>query len=109
MQASDIIQMSDDWGSNNIMLFSPNMWRRMIRPYTERVVKHVRGRDVPFIMHSDGYIMDIMDDIVDMGVNLLHPVQESAGMDPNTVKKQYGDKLMFTGRWTPSTASLLEG
>ncbi|MCO6452021.1 MAG: hypothetical protein J5I90_14655 [Caldilineales bacterium] len=94
---ADIIQMSDDWGSNNIMLFSPEMWRRIIRPYTERVIRHVRSQGVPFTMHSDGYIMDIMDDIVEMGVSLLHPVQESAGMDPKTVKEKYGDKLVVYG------------
>ncbi|MCP4168206.1 MAG: hypothetical protein GY759_20265 [Chloroflexi bacterium] len=94
---ADIIQMSDDWGSNNIMLFSPEMWRRMIRPYSERVIKHVRSRDIPFVMHSDGYIMDIMDDIVDMGVSVLHPVQESAGMHPKTIKDRYGDRLVVYG------------
>jgi len=105
---ADIIQMSDDWGSNNIMLFSPKMWRSLIKPYTERVIQHVRGRGVPFIMHSDGYIMDIMDDIVDMGANLLHPVQESAGMDPRTVKDQYGDKLIVYGSLDTVDALLLE-
>lgn len=94
---ADVIQISDDWGSNQNMLFSPRMWRRLIRPYTERVIKHVRGRNVPVNLHSDGYIMNIMDDIVEMGANLLHPVQESAGMDPRTVKEQYGDKLVVYG------------
>ena len=104
----DIIQMSDDWGSNNTMLFSPDMWRRMIRPYTERVIDHVRNRGLPFVMHSDGYIMDVMDDIVDMGAALLHPVQESAGMDPQTVKHQYGDSLIVYGSLDTMDALLLE-
>jgi uroporphyrinogen decarboxylase len=94
---ADVIQISDDWGSNQNMLFSPRMWRRLIRPYAERVVKHVRSRNVPVNLHSDGYIMNIMDDIVEMGVNLLHPVQESAGMDPKSIKEQYGDKLVVYG------------
>ncbi len=94
---ADVIQISDDWGSNQNMLFSPRMWRRLIRPYAERVVKHIRSRNVPVNLHSDGYIMNIMDDIIEMGANLLHPVQESAGMDPKTIKEQYGDKLVVYG------------
>ncbi len=93
----DIITLSDDWGSNEVMLFSPGMWRRMIRPFAGRVVKHARERGVPVNLHSDGYIMDIMDDLVEMGYTMLHPLQESAGMDPKTIKTQYGDKFIIYG------------
>lgn len=93
----DIVTLSDDWGSNEVMLFSPGMWRRMIKPFAGRVVKHARERGVPVNLHSDGYIMDIMDDLVEMGYTMLHPLQESAGMDPKTVKTQYGDKFIIYG------------
>jgi uroporphyrinogen decarboxylase len=93
----DIITLSDDWGSNQNMLFSPRMWRRMIAPYASRVVRRIRDRGIPVNLHSDGYIMDIMDDIVDMGYSVLHPVQESAGMDPRIVKQEYGHKLVIYG------------
>lgn len=93
----DLIQMSDDWGSNNNMLFSPRMWRKIIKPYAERVFKHVRSRGVPVNLHSDGYIMPIMDELVEMGISMLHPVQESAGMDPKEIKENYGDKLVIYG------------
>jgi len=52
---------------------------------------------VPVNLHSDGHIMDIMDDIVSMGYTSVHPIQESAGMDPKTVKDRYGDKLVIYG------------
>ena len=93
----DMFTLSDDWGSNKTMLFSPRMWRREIRPYTERVVKHANSLGKPVMLHSDGYIMQIMDDIVDMGFTMLHPIQESSGMDPRTVKDNYGDKLTLYG------------
>ena len=93
----DMITLSDDWGSNQNMLFSPRMWRRMIAPYASRVVQHAHERGVPVNLHSDGYIMDIMDDLVEIGYDSLHPVQESAGMDPATIKAQYGDKLVIYG------------
>jgi uroporphyrinogen decarboxylase len=93
----DIITLSDDWGSNNNMLFSPRMWRRMIAPYAARVVQRARDRGVPVNLHSDGYILNIMDDVVEMGYNMMHPVQESAGMEPQHIKEKYGDKLVIYG------------
>lgn len=93
----DIITLSDDWGSNNNMLFSPRMWRRMIKPYAARVVEHARSRGVPVNLHSDGYILNIMDDLIEMGYSSMHPVQESAGMDPKQIKEQYGDKIVIYG------------
>jgi len=93
----DIITLSDDWGSNNNMLFSPRMWRRMISPYAARVVKRAHDRGVPVNLHSDGYILNIMDDVVEMGYSMMHPVQESAGMDPQHIKEKYGDKLVIYG------------
>lgn len=93
----DIITLSDDWGSNNNMLFSPRMWRRMIKPYAARVVKRARDRGVPVNLHSDGYILNIMDDLIEMGYSMMHPVQESAGMEPQLIKEKYGDKLVVYG------------
>jgi uroporphyrinogen decarboxylase len=79
------------------MLFSPRMWRRLIAPYATRVVQHAHGRGLWVNLHSDGYIMDVMDDLIAIGYDSLHPVQESAGMDPATVKQRYGDKLVIYG------------
>ncbi len=93
----DMITLSDDWGSNNTMLFSPRMWRKMIRPYAERVVKHAHSRGLYVMLHSDGYMMQIMDDLVEMGYDMIHPIQESSGMDPRTIKDQYGDKFVIYG------------
>jgi len=93
----DMITLSDDWGSNETMLFSPRMWRRMVRPYTERVVQHALSRDIYPMLHSDGYIVQILDDIVEMGYKLVHPMQESSGMDPTFIKESYGEKFVIYG------------
>jgi uroporphyrinogen decarboxylase len=93
----DVITLSDDWGSNQNMLFSPRMWRKLIAPYAGRVVQHIHSRGLPVNLHSDGYIMNIMDDIIALGYDSMHPVQESAGMDPATIKTQYGEKIVVYG------------
>ncbi|MCO6453271.1 MAG: hypothetical protein J5I90_20990 [Caldilineales bacterium] len=93
----DIITLSDDWGSNQNMLFSPRMWRNQIKPYAARVVQHAHDRGAFVNLHSDGYIMNILDDLIEMGYDSMHPVQESAGMDPVVVKRDYGDKIVVYG------------
>ncbi len=94
---ADIVTLSDDWGSNGVMLFSPRMWRQQIAPYTARVAQHARSRGLFVNLHSDGYIMQIMDDIIEMGFTSLHPIQESAGMDAETIKRNYGDRIVIYG------------
>jgi len=93
----DGITLSDDWGSNQNMLFSPRMWRSLIAPYTKRVVDHAHAAGLFVNLHSDGYIMNILDDLIAIGYDSMHPVQESAGMDPQTIKEKYGDKITIYG------------
>ena len=93
----DMMTLSDDWGSNGTMLFSPKMWRKLIKPYAMRVVQHARSRGLPVNLHSDGYLMQIVDDIIEMGFTSWHPVQESAGMNPREIKEKYGGKIVIYG------------
>lgn len=93
----DMMTLSDDWGSNGTMLFSPKMWRALVKPYTMRVVQHARARGLPVNLHSDGYIMQIIEDIIEMGYTSWHPVQESAGLDPRTIKDSYGQRIVIYG------------
>jgi uroporphyrinogen-III decarboxylase len=93
----DIMTLSDDWGSNGTMLFSPKSWRQLIKPYAMRVVQFARSRGLHVNLHSDGYILQIVDDIIEMGYHSWHPVQESAGMDPREVKAKWGDKITIYG------------
>ncbi len=93
----DAITLSDDWGSNKTMLFSPRMWRRMIKPYAARVVQHARRQGLPVNLHSDGYIWDIIDDLFEIGYTSHHPVQESSGMVPASIKEKYRGKLVIYG------------
>ena len=93
----DIVTLSDDWGSNQTMLFSPRMWRKLIKPYAKRVVQYARSIGLFVNSHSDGYIMQILDDLVEIGYHSWHPLQESSGMDPQTIKDNYGDKFVCYG------------
>lgn len=97
----DIVSLGDDLGSQNGPLISPEIYRRILKPYHKLYVEEIRrmsnGRAKIFF-HCDGAIMDFMDDIVDVGFDILNPVQCAAsGMDPSTLKKRYGDEISFWG------------
>lgn len=94
---ADMVQISADAGSKTGMLFSPNLWREIVYPNDKLIADVARRRGKPVIMHNDGNIWDIMDGIVEMGVDVLHPVQTSAGMDLIEVKEKYGDRLTING------------
>lgn len=77
----DMIHVSDDWGMQTGLLFSPKMWWEMIYPYHQRLVEAVKRRGAYVSLHSDGNINAVMDGIVKLGYDVVHPWQESAGMD----------------------------
>ncbi len=93
----DILLVSDDWGQNQTMLFNPRDWRDLIRPAVERIVRAGIERDVPVAVHSDGYIEPVLEELVGLGVRVLHPVQETAGMDQLAVRRRFGRRLCLYG------------
>lgn len=93
----DCVQISDDWGGTSGLLLSPMHFREFFVPYLKRLVEGIKAMGVPVIMHNDGQIWDILDDIVDCGINALHPVERAAGMDLKKVKEKYKGKLTPIG------------
>lgn len=93
----DVVHVSDDWGMNGTMLFSPKLWWELVYPAEKITADFARMRGAPLSLHCDGYLMDVMDGVVELGFQCLHPVQASAGMDPVRVKREYGDRLTLYG------------
>lgn len=71
----DMIHFQDDWGSQKDLFFDPIFWRTYIKPHIKRVVNAAHDVGVYFDMHSCGRIDRIIDDIIDMGVEVIDPVQ----------------------------------
>lgn len=92
----DGVLLGSDRGSQRSLLMSPSTWEEMIRPgeQEEYDLIHAYGKDV--WIHSCGCITDIIGSLVDMGVDVLNPVQPEA-MDLRALKEQYGDRLAFWG------------
>jgi uroporphyrinogen decarboxylase len=102
----DILWLADDIGGEHSMLMSPAVFREMIKPKMGYMIGELkkRNRAVKIAFHSDGYIEPVIDDLVDVGVDLLNPVQPES-MDPARLKKRYGGRLALWG--TVSTQSTL--
>ncbi len=93
----DAFYLADDWGGGSGLLMSPKHLREFfLKPYAE-IVAEMRRLGVPVIMHNDGKIWDVLDDLVATGVNAYHPVERAAGMDLAVVKQRYGGRLCPIG------------
>lgn len=92
------IYCGDDFGTQQGMLFSPETFRRMVKPLYKKIVDKVHGHGWKYIHHSCGGIYDIIPDLIDLGVDVLNPIQPRAkGMDPATLAKEFGRDITFYG------------
>jgi len=92
--------VTDDFGTQKSMMVSPKMFRELIKPRWKELNDHIKSLgDVKIMFHSDGAILPLLDDFVDMNVDILNPVQTSVtGLeDTFTLKENYGDRLSFHG------------
>jgi uroporphyrinogen decarboxylase len=86
----------DDYGAQHSMLFSPRLWRRLIKPRLARMFAVYRNAGLPVILHSDGDIRPILPDLVEIGVTALNPVQPEV-LDHAWLSREFGASLSFYG------------
>ena len=89
----DVYASTDDMAFNSAPFFSPRVFRELVLPRYERIAEKIT---IPWIIHSDGNILPFLDDLVDLGIAGLHPIQKGA-MDIRDMKKRYGDRLCLLG------------
>lgn len=95
-EAIDGVLLGSDWGSQQGLLMSPDTWDGLIRPGEQREYDliHAYGKDV--WVHSCGNIEAVIPRLVEMGVDVLNPLQPEC-MDVDAIKRDYGDRLAFWG------------
>ena len=93
----DIVWIPDDLGMTDGPFLSPQAFRKYIFPSMKREVEAFKKRGVKVLLHSDGQIMALMDDIVEMGFDGIHPIERKAGMSLELMKAKYGDRLTLIG------------
>jgi uroporphyrinogen decarboxylase len=96
----DIIKIGDDLGTQESLLISPKMYRKVLKPIHADFIAFIKERTkAKVFFHTDGDVFNLIDDFIEIGVDILNPIQTSAGKMSNLVdlKKRFGDKLTFCG------------
>ena len=93
----DMIHISDDWGAQKDLMFSPVLWKKIVYPHLKKVVDHVHARGCLCSLHSDGCVMKVADDLAEIGLDVIHPWQERAGMSYDTYLEKYADQFAILG------------
>ena len=89
----------DDMGTQNGPMFSPDMYRKIVKPFHKKVYGHIKTKtNAKLILHSCGSIFDFIPDLIDVGVDGINPVQTTAyKMNAKSLKKEFGKDLSFWG------------
>jgi uroporphyrinogen decarboxylase len=95
----DIIMIGDDLAGQHGPLFSPKFYRKVVRPRQQRVIDKIKKHtNAKIWYHTCGDCSQYIPDLIEMGVDILNPVQISTkGMDPKTLKEKYGRDIVFWG------------
>ena len=96
----DAIWLGEDLGTQVSMLISPDLWRQAFKPRHERVIAKLKAinPEIVIIMHSDGAVAPLLDDMIEIGVDVYNPVQPNVpGSDPVELKQRYGGRISFFG------------
>ncbi|MFQ6098018.1 MAG: uroporphyrinogen decarboxylase family protein, partial [Armatimonadota bacterium] len=87
--AIDAIFLSDDYGHQHRLAISPRDWRRIVKPRLAEVFAQARARGKATMLHSCGHIEDIVPDLIEIGLDILHPIQPEAN-DIFRLKREFG-------------------
>lgn len=93
----DAIYWPDDMGYKGTTFFSNDMYRELLKPVHRRAIEWAHNRGIYAHLHSCGDVMTRVDDLVDIGIDCLNPLEVKAGMEPLTLKEKYGDRLTLHG------------
>ena len=94
---ADAIMTCDDYSDNRGPIMGPEAFRKFIAPAIKKQAEAIHRAGGFFIKHTDGNVWNILDDLVDAGIDGWHGIQLNIGMDLGKLKKEYGNKICFFG------------
>jgi uroporphyrinogen decarboxylase len=93
-----IFRTADDLATQQGPLFSPDLYREMLKPFYKKYFDFVKSKtDAKIFYHTCGNAVDLLDDLIEIGVDIINPVQVSAMGDTKELKRRFGDRLVFWG------------
>ncbi|MBT5875950.1 MAG: hypothetical protein HOH43_21165 [Candidatus Latescibacteria bacterium] len=94
----DMLRTGDDVGMEDRLMMAPELWRKYLKPRLAREIQAARdvNPEIPVWYHSDGDISLIIEDLIEVGVTVLNPVQPES-LDVTKIQRLYGDRMAFWG------------
>jgi len=94
----DVLALDDDVGMPGTMMMSPGTWRRFFKPRLASIIEAARAKkpDLHVLFHSDGYFVPIIDDLIEIGVEAINPIQPDH-IDAGAIRRRYGPTLALWG------------
>ncbi|MCL5102986.1 MAG: hypothetical protein M1133_02565 [Armatimonadetes bacterium] len=93
-----ILMSGDDFGTQRSLVMSKELWKRYFEPVYRRAYEWAKQRGLRTMIHCDGAICEIIPDLIDMGLDVLDPIQPMAtGMDAYRIKREFGKDLCLHG------------
>jgi uroporphyrinogen decarboxylase len=92
----DGVYLGDDWGDQRGVILGPDRWRHFIKPRAAKLYERIRSADKFVLTHCCGNVMDIIPDMIEMGLDVLESLQPEA-MDVYEIKRKYGKDLRLWG------------
>jgi uroporphyrinogen decarboxylase len=94
----DGVMCSDDWGYQQGVLLGPRLWRKYLKPRLARIYDRIHAAGKYALSHCCGSVIDILPDLIEIGLDVLESVQpEARGMEPYSLKEQFGSEITFWG------------
>jgi uroporphyrinogen decarboxylase len=94
----DLVYYSDDMGMQDRAMFSTETWKDRIQPFAKIIVDLVHKHGKQVFYHSDGAAYEIINELVELGIDILNPIQyRCPGMERERLKKSFGDRVVFHG------------
>lgn len=96
----DMIKIGDDLGTQDRLMISPRMYRKILKPIHAELIQFIKERTkAKVFFHTDGDVFDLIGDFIEIGVDILNPVQTSAGKmsDLEGLKSSFGQNIIFCG------------
>lgn len=94
----DIFMLGDDFGSAKGPMISPDKFRKFFKTPLRKLIALSKKYGLKAMLHTDGGVRELIPDFIDIGLDILNPIQTSAkGMNPHQLKKEFGQDLCFHG------------
>jgi len=108
----DVAFVMDDLGTQRGPFISPEVYRNRIKPYHNKLISFIKSKssNIKIFFHSDGSVIQFIPDLIEIGVDVLNPVQlTTKGMDPFILKKEFGKDICFWGGGIDTQNTLPKG